>query len=88
MKLIDGRIRLNDLAAALGVTGQSLRNHLKNESGLGDKATKFGSGLTGDYLLSIDSVLNYLDWAYSHSKKLNYDTIKNVETEITCLRKV
>lgn len=88
MKVLDGRVRLNDLAAALGVTGQSLRNHLRNESGLGDNAVKFGSGVTGDYLLSIDSILNYLNWAYSHSKKLDYDTIKAVELEVECLRKV
>lgn len=88
MQVIDGRIRLSELAQRLGVTNQSLRNHLKNESGLGIDAVKFGNTLTGDYLLSIDSIRQYITWAYSHSKKLNFAILNEVEKEITCQRKV
>jgi DNA-binding Xre family transcriptional regulator len=87
MHLIDGKIRLTELAKELGVTGQALRNHLKNSSGLGVGAVKFGSGMTDDYLLPIDSVFNYIEWAMSHSKKIKYSTLEKVEKELGCLRK-
>lgn len=86
MNLINGKIRLSDLAHRLGVTNQSLRNHLKNGSGLGVGAAKFGAEVTSDYLLSIDSVINYLEWSFTHSKKLKFNTISDVLKEVLELK--
>jgi hypothetical protein len=87
MELTDGRIKLTSLAAEFGVTPQALRNHLKNSSGLGVNAIKLNGKLTGEYLLSIDSVLNFIHWSYSNGRKLNLGLLERVEKEIKWLKK-
>jgi hypothetical protein len=86
MHIMDGKIILSDLAKRLGVTSQSLRNHMKNESGLGEGAVKFGDNQTGGILLPIDSVLNYLNWSMSHSKKLDFGLLEEVTKEVEALK--
>jgi len=90
MKIIDGHIRLTELAKRLGVTPQSLRNHLKNNSGLGENAVKFGDTLTADYWLPLDSVVNFLNWAISHGKKMKDEMLYEVleEVKVAWLNKV
>lgn len=83
---INGKIRLSDLARRLDVSNQNLRNHMKNDSGLGIDAIKLGNKLTDDWLIPIDSVLTYLEWSMSHSKKLKFGTISEVMKEVKELK--
>ncbi len=87
MEIINGKILLSELAKALNVTSSALIQHLKNNSGLGAGAVKFGGTQTGNYLLSIDSIFQFLNWARSKAKKIDIDTIIKVEAEITWLMK-
>lgn len=86
MTPIDGRVRLSELAQSLGVTNSALLQHLKNNSGLGDGAVKLGNMQTGDYLLSIDSVLNFILWARRRGRKLDMETLDRVQGEVECLK--
>ena len=72
-------IRLSDLAVELNVTSSALRQHLKNKSPLGLGAKKFGGRSTGDYLLSIDSTLQFLEWLKLKAKKVKMEDILKVE---------
>jgi len=82
---MDGKIRLTELASELGVTSSALRQHLKNKSPLGEGATKFGNRQTGDYLLSIGSVLDFIGWARGKGRKLKVETLDRVEEDVKCL---
>lgn len=86
MELVNDKIRLGDLAKALNVTNQSLRNHLKNNSGLGQGAEKDKGSLTGDWLLSIDSVINYINWSFSHRKQVDVEALTTVQKELEWLK--
>ncbi len=86
MELINGKIRLTDLAKELGVTSQNLRLSLKNKSGLGEGVTKLGSSILSDYLLTIDSTLNFINWSYNNGKKLDYETLHRVEEMVKQLK--
>lgn len=87
MRVIEGRVFLRDLARRLGVTNQALRLHLHNSSGLGVDAVKFGDQhIYDDWMLSIDSVLAYLSWAMTHSKKLKFETLEAVLKEVQQLK--
>lgn len=68
-------IRLTDLAEALGVTPQSIRNHLKNPR-TGLHGNKTGGRQTGEYLLPIDSVRTYLNWLTVYGKQVKFENIE------------
>lgn len=82
MQLLNGKIRLNDLANSLGITSSAVRQHLTNKSPLGKGAQKLDDRLTSDYLLSIDSVLQFLDWLVAKGRKVSYATIDKTRAEI------
>lgn len=86
MRLIDNKILLTDLAEELGVSNSALLQHLKNSSGLGVGAEKFGKARTSLYLLPIGSVLNYLNWMKSKAKHVKMEIILKVEEKIKCLK--
>lgn len=73
------KVRLTDLAKELRVTSSAIRQHLQNQSGLGEGAEKWGEHKTDDYLLPIDSVLHFLDWLKIKAKKIKMDDILRVE---------
>lgn len=81
MDLINNQIRLTDLALKLGVNSATIRQHLYKRNG-GLSATKFGGRVTGDYLLSIDSVFGFLLWLKGKGRKVNLETIEAVENDI------
>jgi transcriptional antiterminator len=86
MDLIDGKIKLTELAARFNVTPQALRNHIKNKNtSLGTDAVKLNDKQTGDFLLSIDSVLKFITWLKSNGRRVNYGTLEKIEKEIKCL---
>lgn len=82
IQLIEGKIRLVDLAEALGTTATNIRLHLKNKSPLRHGAVKFADRVTGDYLLEPKSVLNFLAWMRSKSRKVSVETLLKLEEEI------
>jgi hypothetical protein len=76
------KVRLTDLAKELKVTSSAIRQHLHNKSGLGESAEKWGNHRTDDYLLPIDSVLNFLTWLKMKAKKVKMEDILRVEQEL------
>lgn len=72
-------MRLSDLAHELKVTPSAIRQHLSNKSGLGQGAEKFGARQTGDYLLNIQSVLNFLNFLKLKGRKVKMEDILRVE---------
>lgn len=82
MKLINQKIRLTELAEELGVSSSALRQHLTNKSPLKEGAEKMGEHVTDDFLLTIDSVSNFLNWLKIKGRKVQMETILKVEEMI------
>lgn len=86
MDLVDGKIKLTELAVKFNVTPQALRNHVKNDyTSLGVGAIKLNGKQTGEFLLSIDSVLKFIQWLKSNGRRVNFGVLEKVEKEIKCL---
>lgn len=82
MQLINGKILLSDLADELEVTHSALLQHLRNTSGLGEGAEKFGGKATNTYLLPVGSVINFLNWAKTKSRKMSKSKIAELEQQL------
>lgn len=87
MELINNKLRLVDLAEQLGVTPTALRKHLKHPSPLGVGSEKLGGRPTGDLLLSIDSILQWLPTAKRSRNKIDLQNLAKVEEQIKCLNR-
>ena len=83
MKRINGKIRLVDLARRLGCTSANLKYHIYNDNVLGEDAEKLGEGQTDDILLSIDSILKFIEWAFSNSRRLDYNKLVELKEELS-----
>lgn len=79
MELINRKLKLTDLAHSLRITPSAVRQHLINKSPLGEGAEKFGDRQTGDFLLSIDSVLLFLDWIRVKGRKVKLEDIERTK---------
>jgi hypothetical protein len=87
MNLINGKIRLIELAKLLGLESATIRQHLyKNHGGIAEDHEKLGDRLTGDHLLSIDSTLTFLGWLKAKGRKVNLEQIEFLENEINSIR--
>jgi hypothetical protein len=86
METINGKIKLTDLAHWLKITPSAVRQHLTNKSPLGAGAEKFGERQTGDYLLSIDSVLAFLDWITAKGRKVKIEDVEKTRNEINTIQ--
>lgn len=85
MNTINGKIRLTELANELKVTSSALRQHLTNKSPLKVGAEKLGVHQTDDFLLTIDSVSNFLNWLKVKGRKVKMEDILRVEESIKSL---
>jgi hypothetical protein len=83
MDIIDGSVRLSDLAKELNIGSANIRQHVyKNRGGLGDNANKFGNRKTGDFMLDVHSVLGFIEWARGKARKISEENLNKVEAEI------
>lgn len=87
MQLINNKIRLVELAKELEVTPEAIMRHVKKPDGLGLNSEKLGGRQTGDLLLSIDSVLKWLDFYKGRKGRIKLDTLLRVEETVRCLIK-
>lgn len=76
------KIRLNDLAAKLGIGGANLRYHVRFKDRLGEGAEKIGNKQTGDFLIPLETALNFISWAHANGRNYDYDTLVKVEEEL------
>lgn len=83
MRILDNKyIILSELAEELEVTNSALLQHLRNNSGLGEGAEKFGNRTTGSYLIPVSSVLNFLNWAKSKARKMSKEKLDELEGKL------
>lgn len=86
MELINGKILLSELADELEVTHSALLQHVQNpKTGLGVGAVKFGGKATNTWLLPIDSVVDFLNWAKTKSRKMNKAKLAELEQQLSNL---
>jgi hypothetical protein len=87
MQFINGKILLSELADELGVTHTALLQQLgaDHPGGLGVGAKKFDGTATSNWMLTIDSTINYLNWAKTKSRKIDKGKISELENKLSRL---
>jgi len=84
MNIDKGYVTLGELAKELNIGSATIRQHLyHNRGGIAEGATKYMNRQTGDYLLNVNSVLNFIYWLRGHGRKITHENMDKVEAQLT-----
>ena len=83
LRILNGKVLLSSLAKKLGTSSSNLKYHITNGGILGIESEKLFDRATGDLLLEIDSVLKFIEWAFTHSRKLDYNKLVETKEELS-----